>query len=223
MAAVLIPKEEEAAVNRWRQGGTSPPTPPWYRYAFDKLLPSGIAENQVDLNLRVITLNFDNSFESAFAYALQTSFHAHDATTLASKLIPMVHIHGRLACAHSWIRPPMLGMKVIDAPPEIVRMSLENLRVVGDELDTQAVEQARQALEWAEVVCFLGFGFHEFIETSLGLPYALIGRRSLATSYGIETGRLGQIKNRYQPVGTEFFPEQIEAFLQNREVIHEHV
>jgi hypothetical protein len=62
----------------------------------------------------------------------------------------IVHVHGRLPS----IEAPLTRSWIAEAAPAI--------RVVLDDLDPETIERAREAIGWADVVCFVGFGFqHE--------------------------------------------------------------
>ena len=213
MAAVLIPLEKQCAQRRWKGGQAC-----WYRHLFNAVLPDDIATGHCkSLPLRVITLNFDRSFEQALAFTLYGTFGvpADEAPSVAAEQVPVTHLHGSLFGSSSWISP----QDETAATVEEIKRSAECLRVVGDQLDSAAVDAAVDSIYWAQRICLLGFGFHPFVEGRLGLPPSLRDKEVHATCHGIDPGRLGHLKSRYSSYRCEFHQMDIETFLRSTHVL----
>jgi hypothetical protein len=205
MAAVLLPYEHRAC--RATADGD------WYRYLFNGLLPDDPSLLTNGLNLKVVTLNFDRTFEAYLTHCLDASFGVprSEAEGLARDIVPVVQVHGSLAGDYSWSTEGYAG-NVGD-----VRDSVNAIRVVGDDLNEGAVKSAVQWLEQAEVVCFLGFGFHEFVEERLQLERTLKKKKAVhLTHWRVEGARLQGIKARFQnAINCHFADQDVLTFLRH--------
>jgi hypothetical protein len=72
-----------------------------------------------------------------------------------------------------------------------------HIRVVGDfELDSDSYfEDARETLRQADVVCFVGFGYHPDSLHRLGFPDVARDRQVYGTAYKVPLGRRLEIAN----------------------------
>lgn len=130
----------------------------WYRYLFAGMCPT--SPNAFPSNrLKVITFNFDRSFERRLFLTLKDVYgvNDHDAAKLASS-IEVLHIHGQLgACA--WLDEggrDYEGLK----DPAVIAQCVGQIHVVDEEIAPAVLTRAQTILDEAEVICFLGFSFH---------------------------------------------------------------
>jgi hypothetical protein len=132
----------------------------WQRYLHGRMA----AERWDDLNfsnLSIVTFNYDRSLEHYLFYALKSAYGKTEEE-VAEKLkgLAIVHVYGSLG--------PVIPTDAGYLPygSGVNREAVENaanyLRVIpeGREDDPCLIE-ARQLLNDAEVICFLGFGFDE--------------------------------------------------------------
>ena len=104
--------------------------------------------------------------------------------------------------------------------PEAIRICSKQLKVIQDEIPAQALATAWSWLEFADVVCFLGFGFHDLNLERLRVKSKLKDKRVLATRCGLGDGAKGRIE-RWIP-SIEWAPRDwdIVKFLEETEIIH---
>jgi hypothetical protein len=135
----------------------------WYSYLFNKILslvrnyPSKLNE----LDLYIITFNYDRSFECFLLHAIINSF---DVTPdYAKKLIDefsnthIIHIHGSIGKLESFPYE-FIGERLFNRYNEMA----ENIRVFHEEDDVKIIEKISLVLSASKEVHFLGFGYlHE--------------------------------------------------------------
>lgn len=222
IAAVLLPLERDLALRTGERN--------WYRYLFSKILPgdpAAFAENK----LAVITFNFDRSFERAVYLALKASYGLDDQTTCSlAKAVAVLHLHGDLG-APPWLSGAVdqdargFGFQFEDDPNlEIVRQAASRLRIVHEEIPQAVLASVRSKLEWAERVCFLGFGYHPLNLAKLGVPTATRQRQLLGTAYRLSSGeRLPVIRafTADPPISLSPPEADVLTFLRDTEVVHD--
>src|SRR5262249_10209399 len=121
--------------------------------------PETFKDNQV----RVITFNFDRSFERRLFLFLKAFFGMTDADAARLRgAIPVLHLHGSLG-GEKWLdenRPESRQYEPAASPEQCVAL-LDRLRIVHEEIDRDELKRARDWLHDTETVCFLGFGYHQ--------------------------------------------------------------
>lgn len=132
----------------------------WYRYLLARMTPrdrGGFSSNR----LKVITFNFDRSFEWRLEKVLCATYDitAEEARKLASS-IPVVHVHGELAG-----EPPPGDSEplVRNSHPTAIEVMacVPGIQLGNDALRSEEVMKAHAYLNEAEVICFLGFSFNK--------------------------------------------------------------
>lgn len=158
MAARLLWQEDHDSLTNVAENAD------WYRVLFAGMFPAK-ADDFVGNHLRVITLNFDRSFERRLYLMLESTYNIRDAATLVrlTTSVPVLHLHGDLGApawlvkeSETWTRQYRR-----DVDPSRILECANRIRVVDDEINP---EQHAIALEWlagAERVIFVGFSFHE--------------------------------------------------------------
>lgn len=133
----------------------------WLDYIF-KVMLDGISspQNLVEKNkVAFITFNYDRLLESWLFRRIKYSFGISDAAAIdVLRLIPIQHVYGTLGTfptthnPHSWI------------------LASKGIRTIFDaEHDKAVLDAAEALLTSAQVICFLGFGFHRENIELLGL------------------------------------------------------
>ncbi|MBC7911334.1 MAG: SIR2 family protein [Pyrinomonadaceae bacterium] len=151
IARSLIPCEAISNLARGREGH-------WYEYLFQKL--SATPENFARNSLSIITFNYDRSLEHFLFIAIKHSYGISDSDTAKLvRTIPIIHLHGdlgKLTVLDGIGRPyePTIS-------PSILNQCATDIKIIYEDVtdDSQFVE-AQKLIESAELVCFLGFGFH---------------------------------------------------------------
>ena len=109
-------------------------------------------------NLRVITFNYDRSFEFYFWRAFRATFKLNDAQAdemLAR--ISVLHVYGHCGELRSGVEVVPYGGN--DGQPEQAGKASRSINVVAPRSLPPTTEQIRQTVSESEQVCFLGFAF----------------------------------------------------------------
>ena len=156
----------------------------WYQYLFNKMAatPEDFAENK----LTIVTFNYDRSLEFYFERVLRNSFGlgADEARDLR-KSVPIIHVHGQLGDLdansdnHRAYGPDRDAASVFKAS--------QSISIVHEEAPSERIVAATQALEQAQIICFLGFGFHATNVRRLGYQIFREGgnQQVYASTYGL--------------------------------------
>ncbi len=131
----------------------------WYEYLWHQL---NAPKSEFCANrLSVITFNYDRSLECYLSMVLRNSYGLSDAEVAVQlQHVPIVHIHGQLG---EFSPLPHVGRKYEPTlNKDAIRTAVDGIKVVHEATDSSAdLDQAYQLLSEAEVVCFLGFGYHD--------------------------------------------------------------
>jgi len=139
----------------------------WWRLHNDAPSPRKFAENR----LKVITYNYDTSFERYFASVL--SFYPElrkdpaKAREFRTTVLPTVHIHGSLGPSIDELRSlrdPMARNQIT-----WYKHAASGIRILSEGEHTVEYSQAKEWIREADVIYFLGFGYHQTNTTRLEL------------------------------------------------------
>src|SRR5207247_9593754 len=114
--------------------------------------------------LRVITYNYDRSFERYFASVLEHTYPdlakagPEAAEALRVKAISIVHLHGTLGQAADQVLTvtDRTTLNTLDFHGQVAA----GIRIIHDVHPTKEYATAQEWLREAQVICFLGFGYH---------------------------------------------------------------
>jgi hypothetical protein len=218
IAGHLVPCEDDG--NLFPTAGID-----WYSPFLDAILGSSIEDFRRNA-LRIITFNFDRSFERALFLALQTNFKEVDLDE-AVEVVPVLHIHGELGLpiwlqkyagnrdARAYASPRLrTGGMLLEVANQI--------HIVHHPVEEPISAKAREWLGWADRIVFLGFSYHPLNLAKLGIPDSLQGTAQLnGTVYGMG---MGQIRKAQRLTGSlvNFWKPQISILdvVQNEEWLY---
>lgn len=132
-------------------------------------------------HIRFVTFNYDRSLEYFLHEATKHTFKLSDEAALeACQEIPILHVYGSLGGFHfeqsESTRP---YMETSDGTA--LRQAAAALRVIPEARhDDKDFETARSWFDWAERICFLGFGFDALNMERLGLADVLLWKKKNA-------------------------------------------
>jgi hypothetical protein len=200
----------------------APPAHDWHRYLFNQLFPAKLADYRC--HLRVITFNFDRSFERALFLAARAIYPDASSDELRS-LVPVLHMHGQLGEPAWWEAKPSATTRTYTSKltAERVFESAKQLLMVHDELtDGGVIETSRQWLEWAQCVCFLGLAFHDLNLDRLDVPSSLKTKTVHCTRYMMGDGPVGRARGRFRMPMARWCERSwdIVRFLDETDVVH---
>lgn len=208
IAASLIPREDPRKLIR--ESGLQ-----WYEFLFSKLFTRE-AEEFPKKRISVITFNYDRSFEAALLSCIQ---HAYGIVPTAAieiaKRIEVVHMYGQLGNffpeATAGVRPYST-----EVSPVVVRDAAMGIRVISEgRKDTPEMKRARELIDTASEVVFLGFGFHPDNVERLGFPREGQRLRVYATSIGMTETETNDASVSFpsQHWRIQFFPKDADCLM----------
>ncbi len=156
IAKIILAKEVEE--NLHRDG--------WYVDLWQRLWPGKRAlENLAGSTVAFITFNYDRSLEQSLFVKACNSYDASNRKSIAEQLkgIPIVHVHGQLGALDWQDYLDGMDQKLYESPskPEEVFKCSQYIKIV-DETAASSGEymKAKELVEKAEIIHFLGFGYH---------------------------------------------------------------
>jgi hypothetical protein len=158
----------------------------WYQHLFEKMIDKGLDGFEKN-KLTVITFNYDMSFENFFYWALRNSFGVDsDVVKAVMAKIKIYHIHGCLSHI-PWDLPEC--SKYGDPQNDFagVTYAASKLKIIyegGGIEGTDSLAKAQQALQEAEVILLLGFGYHKLNVDRLNIPFNK-GKTIFGTTHGM--------------------------------------
>ena len=193
MAIALIQCEHEPHL--FRRDGKS-----WYEYLFNQLNTRFEEFDQNHLN--ILTFNYDRSLEHFLITALENaSGKSEDECAEKIKLIPIIHLHGDLGAL------PQIGQGLTrsyntDVTLEALNTATKRIKIIHEGIANEPQFQlAQNILSESDVICFLGFGYHQLNMERLGMkncrPSPLDSKRIIGSSFGLTNAESNQISSRH--------------------------
>lgn len=164
-------------------------------------------------NVRFITFNYDRSLEFFLHEATKHSYGLNDDSALdAWQPLKILHVYGSLGDFHPL---PSGTARQYDVAVDgrSLRLAADSLRVIPEaRKDDKAFQTAQEWFDWAEKICFLGFGFDPLNMERLGIDSVLDWlKRNQAPTPWIVTSMFGKtdteiafIKNNYLSAATSY-------------------
>ncbi len=154
----------------------------WYEYVWNLMRPGSSPENLNQNGLRIVTFNYERSFEYYFASVIKHSFRLDDwgeAWSLFESSVPVIHLHGHVGESEHF------GAHSKGLSDAVVHQAARSIRIVHDPVatDDPQFKQARDLISNASCVAFIGFGYHPTNLNRLNLQECL-------TQEIIRTGQL---------------------------------
>lgn len=170
----------------------------WMRYLFKTMRadsPEKFQQNQV----KVVTFNFDRSFERKLYLMLQASYGlAQQNTVKLARAIPILHMHGRLGVEH-WLDPT--GR--LYGPSSTIRefqTIYNDIRIVHEEIPVERTEECRDWMDSAHTIVLLGFGCHPSNVRRLTLDQQRREKKNVfGTAYGLTSPEARRAQNLFAP------------------------
>ncbi len=172
--------------------------PSWYEYLFNQM--GARKEVFPENKLAIVTFNYDRSLEYFLFTALKNSYRLaeKEAADLLSK-IPMVHAHGQLG------KPTFWASDGRDYSPEvttdIIRQCVSEIKIIHEQRAvSEELDKARSLMKNADVLCFLGFGYHPANMERLQLENPITASTHiLGTVYRHGADETRRVKELFEP------------------------
>lgn len=182
----------------------------WYSYFWSQINEGARTLDELSTNpITIITFNYDRSFEFRIAQMIAGAFDLDlkEAWGHFSKIFTVCHIHGQLGplCLNPDIPDLVFGIPyggVLKGEREIrpttIKHAAKSISIYSQAEESPQVEQAKKLIQSAEVVLFLGFGFHRVNIERLGIldltqTKATPIPRMYSSSYGLSNAKQDRI------------------------------
>lgn len=125
-------------------------------------------------NIRFVTFNYDRSLEFFLHEAAKHTFNLTDEDAMeAWQHLPILHVYGSLGDFHP-IPSENTRPYVESINEAVLRLAASALYVIPEaRQDDKNFQMAQNWFEWAERICFLGFGFDALNMQRLGIADVL--------------------------------------------------
>ena len=145
----------------------------WLEYLWSRLHDDALNIEKFKANrLKIITYNYDISFERYFRSVLSGYYpdfrkNPERAEAFRAKFLPTVHIHGSLGPAIDELR----SLANPQARNQITwyKHAASDIRILNEGEHTDEYRTAHEWIQAADVIYFLGFGYHQTNTTRLDL------------------------------------------------------
>jgi len=214
MACALIPYEHEPRLYRISQEMR------WYEYLFLKM--SAKLEEFRENELSIITFNYDRSLEHFLYLALKNSYGVPDEVyTSHLQNIPIVHVYGKLGelpYIHTRGRAydPTVNTDIVNQCVAAIRIIQEGKEDINKEPQFM---KAHELMRDAEIICFLGFGYHKTNVGRLRFDRLPEKKQVLGSAYGIGEGERPPIQRLFlQRIQLGFEHHDVLTFLRHNPI-----
>ena len=153
----------------------------WYRYFAQQLNLS--SKDWGGGLLRVMTYNYDRSLEHfLFTILRSTCKESERLCWEIFQQIPIIHVYGELGPYN----PAGDGLRYGSSLNiEIAREAAKNIRIMHEAKNEGLVEQSKEAVKAANVVCFLGSGYHAENIAPLDVHSGVTGKKIIGTALNL--------------------------------------
>jgi hypothetical protein len=212
IAACLLPYENEESLYNPKLKQVN-----WYDYVFQRMTEGVVAYEDFRKNkVTFLTYNYDRTLEHYLLNALEALYPRNPKDTLeVLEELPIVHLHGDLGSlinmnhGHNRSTGVTFGQRVSNYS---LREAAKRIRIIHENITKEPqFEKAHLALAKADVVGFLGFGFHPKNVERLKLK-KIRCEQFYATLYELKKGEVANIEGMFQGRRFEAFPTKIRDF-----------
>lgn len=195
IAATLIPFEADSIVPMLKPWKARPDakvraTEGWYAYLAKQLNLSSTDWGRGLLT--IVTYNYDRSLEHyLFTILRSTCGKSPEECWKIFQGIPIIHVYGELGPYKPLENGLLYGSSLELAT---AREAAKNIRIMHEAKNEGLIKQAKMAVRDAEVVCFLGFGYHPENIGLLSVQSGLRGKRIIGTAHGLTKAEQQRLK-----------------------------
>jgi len=144
----------------------------WYRLLWNKMVANaGNAKDVIRNQVRFVSFNYDRSLERfLFGAAKHTYGLSDEEAYIVSRSFGIIHVYGQVGVFHYVGDQGDARLYNEQVTAKALRIAADGIRLIPEERgDNSQFKLARNWLDWAEKVCFLGFGFDPTNCDNLGL------------------------------------------------------
>jgi SIR2-like domain len=167
------------------------PARDWYPILFRKF-DLGSDNNDAYKRVQFVTLNYDRSLEHFFNKSITYDLHDNSVHAAHERLkqIKIIHAHGSIGDY------PNLGYGIVDELDEAtVNKAAESIKIVSDKLEeSQTFREAKKAIENADRVIFIGFGYNQATLSALFDTESRMKKEFIGTVVGLSRERISELE-----------------------------
>jgi hypothetical protein len=187
----------------------------WCQLIWDRLVRGKNSPEEVSPNIAFVTFNYDTSLEYIFSEAIKHTFMNADNKDVSSffSSVPIFHIHGKIKI-FPWENRGRGNFERIGlssfSNKEMVEMS-KGITLFHEAGEENVENMAKQIIEVAENVVFLGFGFDPINVSKLNqfrpqwVPAMVTGGHFTSRPSLSSTGEVGSMVNISSFTGKKLF------------------
>jgi hypothetical protein len=157
----------------------------WYQYLWNFMNDSfeDFDKNQIS----VITFNYDRSFEYYFSKALSARFGKSEKESWARfNSLKLIHVHGKLGNLPFESSTDVIDYGAYSETAEQLSTLTKSIKIIHENIDeTEEFSKARKAIEEADTIFLIGFGFNQKNLQRLNLLNGHSGKTFSGTRLGL--------------------------------------
>ena len=151
----------------------------WLQYLWNRINDVPKLEF-INNQLKIISFNYDRVIEQYFQTAIEYDYGVSpDEANELRESIGIIHVYGNLQ---------ELNERAYGVKPNDLSLVADCIKVIPEarkENDKQ-FEKAKEMIDWADKICFIGFGFDSTNVRRLGFPnHNLLGKTIYFTQFGM--------------------------------------
>lgn len=156
-AIAYVILESESECHKADRLISNSPKDHWLKYVWNIMRAGCTPDTLIDNAISFVTFNYDRVLETYLDTVIQHSFNidALRSTALREKSIEIIHLHGQISNKEFG---RFDNEEIVNNLPEIA----SEIRVVHDDVpkNDEVFNKAFEAIRNADLICFLGFGYH---------------------------------------------------------------
>jgi hypothetical protein len=208
IALSLIPSENEQSLF-----GTSLRPKNWYRYLYNKMATESFKDFQNN-QISIITFNYDRSIEHFFFTSIKSDYGKTESECAALlEHLPLVHVHGSLGSL-PWQSKEGRSYSP-DLTVQTVEAAMNGIKIISEAADdSPELDIARELIRNAEMIYFLGFGYHPTNLRRLH-PELFQGKAVLGTAFKLGDSGRTELGKRCSFLRLEQSDHNVMSFVEN--------
>jgi len=158
----------------------------WYQYLFELFVRDSDRKSLMSGKLRIITYNYDRSFDFFLWNAMRQMVPDDAAASLIYGTFPIVHVHGALGNAK--VSPSASGRSYVPVTTEEeLKVATEGIRIIYEEVgEIGNLTAAQSLLDDSESIVFLGFGYNSTNIRRLRIgEHSVVSQRIFGSTFGL--------------------------------------
>ena len=168
----------------------------WYQYLWQQMSIGIRKEDFPKNNLRIVTFNYDRTFEHFFHTVLQKNYKLDlpQAYSLMMSSIGIAHVHGLLGPLYDEKGRSFMSYGVKNLTKHYLSTSAKNIHIISEDLSSPEYSLAEKFMNESDVIYITGFGYHPTNVRRLGLKKLLeVGKQVTMNTYGKTVSELMRV------------------------------